>query len=103
MIQYNRFRDRVHTSTAKPLHEASRSCFLSSSSRRSTNALTMLAVLSKLWSRTFHTVEMKSLALASEDLYPRAAALTAGTALVELPARASNLDIKTACRLFRQK
>lgn len=59
----------------------------------------MLAVLSRLWSKTFHTVEIKSLALLSDVLNPRAAARTAGTALGALAARASSLDMKRAWRL----
>lgn len=85
-------------STTNPFHDANRSCFLSSSSKRSTKELTMLAVLSRLWSKTFHTVEIKSLALLSDVLNPRAAARTAGTALGALAARASSLDMKRAWR-----
>ena len=88
------------TSIAKPFQEASRSCLFSSSSSKSTNALIMLAVFSKFLSKTFHTVEIRSRALDSNERYPRIAALTAGTAVVGFAAKDCKRAIKAECLLI---
>ena len=54
------------TSSLKPFHADSKSFFLSSSSRRSTIMLTMVAEMSKFWSKTFQIDDIKSRAADSE-------------------------------------
>lgn len=55
-----------HTSILKPFHALSKSFFLSSSPSISTMMLTRVALVSKLWSKTFQIDDIKSRAVDSE-------------------------------------
>lgn len=90
------------TSILNPFHAAKRSLFFSSSSTRSTTALTTLAVPSRFRSRMFQIVKIKSRAADSDARYERTAALTAAAAAAGLDARALRRVINAACFLQRE-
>lgn len=87
------------TSTLKPFHAPRRLAFFSSSSTKSTRMLTMLAVPSRLQSKMFHTVKMRSRAADSETRYDRRAFLIAVMAPGEFGKRDVTRATKAAFRL----